>query len=145
MFRQHIEWWYWLATVVLLTAGLAGHPEALIGAIGLTALQILYFAVRAGSVTSFPVQIRAAYQALLILGLWLPLSFLHWIQFVGTWAMVCTGYCFLARCLSLLPMNRDQPLTGRIVIRTFFSPPVKGSILHGQQVDQDTMQGKTRR
>lgn len=131
MFGRHIEWWYWLATVVLLTVGLAGYSEALTGVIALTALQVLHFAHRTGNALSFPVQVRASYLSLLLLGVWPPLIFLHWIQFVGTWAMVITNYCFLARCLSLLPWNRGATLSRHHVARTFFSPPVKGSILQG--------------
>lgn len=131
MFRGHIEWWYWLATVVLLSVGLAGYSEALTGAIALTALQVLHFAHRTGDALSFPVQVRASYLSLLLLGVWPPLTFLHWIQFVGTWAMVITNYCLLARCLSLLPWNRAATLSRRHIVSTFFSPPVKGSILQG--------------
>jgi hypothetical protein len=43
--------------------------------------------------------------------------------------MVLCGYCLLARCLSLLPCNRTQPLTIGLLRRTFISPPVEGSIL----------------
>jgi hypothetical protein len=136
MFRRQVEWWYWLATVVPLSAGLAGYPAALAVAIGLTAIQIFHFAVRSGGVATFPVQVRAAYLALLLLGLWPPLSILHWVQFVGTWAMVLADYCFLARCLSLLPWNRRAPLTARHVASTFFSRPVKGNILQGLPADE---------
>jgi hypothetical protein len=131
MFRRHIEWWYWLVTAVLLSGTLFGYRAALPCAIALTSLQVFHFAFRTGGMTSFPVQIRASYLALLLLGIWPTLSFLHWIQFVGTWAMVLTDYCFLARCLSLLPWNRQVPLTAKRVTRTFLSPPVKGNILQG--------------
>lgn len=131
MFGRHIEWWYWLATVVLLTVGLAGYSEALTGAIALTALQVLHFVHRTDDAFSFPVQVRASYLSLLLLGVWPPLTFLHWIQFLGTWAMILTDYCFLARCLSLLPWNRGGSLSRHRVASAFFNSPVKGNILHG--------------
>jgi hypothetical protein len=131
MQRRHIEWWYWLATVVLLSVGLLGYSAGLPCAIALTTIQVFHFAHRSGGAISFPVQVRASYLALLLLGLWTPLSFLHWIQFVGTWALIFTDYCFLARCHSLLPRNRRAPLSTRHIVETFFSPPVEGNILQG--------------
>ena len=124
-----LDWWYWLATAALLSAALFGWRAMLACTIALAAVQIGHFAVRTGSLASFPVQVRGAYLALLLLGLWPPLSVVHWVQFVGTWAMVLTGYCFLARCLSLLPWNRQARPSVQVVVRTFLSRPVKGSIL----------------
>jgi hypothetical protein len=78
--------------------------------------------------------------SLLVIGLWPPLGLIHWIQLVGTTAMVWFGYCFLARCLSLLLFNRTEPLTGALVARTFFMPPVVGAIAtrqkHAPQPDE---------
>jgi len=78
-------------------------------------------AAREGELAAFPVQVRAAYLALLVAGLYPPLGFIHWVQLVGTWAMVLVGYCPLARALSLLPWNRSQPLSAALVRRTFVS------------------------
>jgi hypothetical protein len=131
MERRHIEWWYWLVTVVLLSVGLLGYSAGLPCALALTTIQVFHFLHRSGGGISFPVQVRTSYLALMLLGLWPPLSFLHWIQLVGTWALVITDYCFLARCLSLLPWNRRAPLSTRHLVQTLFSPPVEGSILQG--------------
>lgn len=125
-----IRWWYWLVTAVLLAAYLvAGLRAAIFAAIALTAVQLVHFAAREGELTAFPVQVRAAYLGLLAAGLYPPLVFIHWIQLIGTWAMVLVGYCLLARALSLLPWNRRQPLSAALVGRTFLSPPVRGSIV----------------
>ncbi len=126
---RNVAWWYWLATVPLLAARFAGWEPALPLALTLTAVQLLHFRIRTGNARSFPVQVRTAYLALLIAGGWPPFAFLHAIQLVGTTAMVTVGYCPLARCVSLLPWNRRQPLTLALVQRTFLSPPVRGSIL----------------
>jgi hypothetical protein len=91
-------------------------------AIGLATIQIPVFARRGGGLTSFPAQVRSAYTVLLIMGLWTPFALIHWIQLVGTTAMVLFGYCFLARCLSLLPWNRDTPLTADRIAATFLAP-----------------------
>ncbi len=128
MYRESY-WWYWLVTAVLLYLGLAGNPEGFWLAIGLSAFQIIHFRARAGSFSAFPVQVRVAYTAMLIL--FLPLPVLYWIPAIGTLAVVLFGYCFLARCLSLLPGNRREPLSLNLVRRTFLSRPVRGSVLQG--------------
>jgi len=121
-------WWYWLVTVILLATGLAGYFPAFYATIALCLVQVGHFRKRSGSWTSFPVQVRVAYLGLLLLALWEPLRWIFWIQLVGTTAMVTVDYCFLARCLSLLPWNRSEPLSWQRVWRTFFSAPVAGSV-----------------
>jgi hypothetical protein len=58
-----------------------------------------------------------------------PLSFIHWIQLVGTTAVVTVGYCPLARIMVLMPWNRSRPLTVALAWNTIISPPVADSIL----------------
>ena len=125
---QDVKWWYWLVTAILLAAYVAGWRSAIFAVIALGAVQLVHFAVREGDLTAFPVQVRAAYLALLAAGLLPLLGFIHWVQLAGTWAMVLVGYCPLARALSLLPCNRRQPFSLALVRRTFLSPPVRGSI-----------------
>jgi hypothetical protein len=72
---------------------------------------------------------------MLLGGLWKPLGILHWIQFVGTWALVLSGYCLMARVLSLLPWNRTEPLSAALVRRTLFSPPTRGNVLQGMPAE----------
>ena len=129
---RELAWWYWAATAVLLIAGVAGYPPALDLVLLLSAVQMVHFALREGSLTAFPVQVRIAYFAFLAVAIWTPLHALIWIPVVGTPAQVLFGYCLLARTLSLLPWNRREPLSWRLVRRTFFSPPIKGNILQGQ-------------
>lgn len=129
---REISWWYWAVTSILLIAGLAGWFAAFYLAVILSTIQVVHFRLREGSVSAFPVQVRIAYTALLLLALWEPLRWLFWVPAIGTPAQVLFGYCTLARCLSLLPWNRHEPLSWRLVWRTFVSRPVKGSILQGQ-------------
>ena len=56
---------------------------------------------------------------------------IFWWQLIGTSAMVLFEYCFLARCLSLLPRNRQDEMSLELVKRTFMSVPVKGNVLQG--------------
>ena len=128
---RHISWWYWLATIPLLVAGLTGRNEAFYYAMALTVVQWIHFALRDRSLASFPVQTRVGYLGLLLLGQWDPFYFIYYIQLIGTSAMVLFGYCPLARMLSLMPWNCREPFSLSLMKRTFLSPPVRGSILQG--------------
>lgn len=130
MYRE-ISWWYWAVTTVLLFFGLAGYVEAfwLVSALGM--IQVVHFRLRDGRFSAFPVQVRVSYTAMLILFLWEPLNPLYWILAIGTLAQVLFGYCALARCLSLMPWNRREPLSAALVMRTFLSAPVRGSVMQG--------------
>ena len=126
--RRDIKWRYWAATTPLLAIGLGGIEIALYLAVALTAVQVLHFALRERSPRAFPVQVRVGYLVCLAGGLWSPLHWIYWLALAGTAANVLFGYCTLARCLSLLPWNRRQPLSLSLVRRTFLTPPVEGGI-----------------
>lgn len=128
---KELSWWYWALTATLLIAGLAGWSEGYYLATLLSAVQTVHFRLREGSLKAFPVQVRTAYTALLLLALWEPMNWLFWVPAIGTVAQVLFGYCTLARCLSLLPWNRREPLSWPLVWRTFTMAPVKGNILQG--------------
>lgn len=126
---RSIVWWYWLASAALLAAGLAGRPGALTAFLALCVVQVAHIALRDRRLASFPLQTRIAYLLIAAAGLWPPLGAVHGLLLAGTLARVVFGYCALARLLSLLPWNRREPLTARLVWKTFASPPVSGSIL----------------
>lgn len=128
---RKLSWWYWAATTVLLVAGLAGQFEAFKLAVALSAFQIVHFRLSEGSFIAFPVQVRTAYTAILLIALWPPMNWLYWVPAIGTAAQVLFGYCFLARTLSLMPWNRREALSWRLFWRTYFSRPVRGNILQG--------------
>lgn len=128
---KELSWWYWLATACLLTAGVAGYPTGFVLAIGLTAVQLLHFALREGSITAFPVQVRFWYLVLLLVALPEPMRLIYWVPTVGTWAQLIFGYCTMARCVSLLPWNRRERLSADLLGRTFLSRPVRDNILQG--------------
>jgi hypothetical protein len=128
---REVSWWYWAVTTLLLFHGLAGNSEGFQLAIALSALQIVHFRLRENAFSAFPVQVRLAYTGMLIAFLWGPLNVLYWIPAIGTLAQVLFGYCTLARCLSLMPWNRSEPLSLGLLRRTFLSPPVRGSVLQG--------------
>lgn len=123
MRRIHdLGWWYWFLTASLLASGLLVWPAGIYLALALCAVQLAHVLLITGDVTSFPVQVRAAYVLMLLAGfLWGPLRWIHWMLLAGTSARLVIGYCLLARTLSLAPWNRRLPLTGSLIARTFFS------------------------
>jgi hypothetical protein len=116
-----LAWWYWCLTVGFLGAGLFGWPAGIFLAMALCAIQIGHVVWLTQDLTTFPVQVRVAYLAMLIAGLWGPLQWIHSIQLGGTAARILAGYCLLARTLSLAPWNLRQPLSLALIRRTFFS------------------------
>lgn len=128
---REFSWWYWLVTDVLLFVGLSGHMYAYYLATVLSITQIVHYRWRTGQFVAFPTQVRLVYGALLALALVPSLRWLYWVLATGTLAQVLFGYCVLARCLSLMPWNRNGLLTWRLIWRTFASRPVKGNVLQG--------------
>lgn len=128
---RDIGWWYWLVTVCLLSAGVAGWNPGFALAIGLTGVQLLHYIVREKDVSAFPVQVRIGYLLLLLLAWPEPLRWIYWIPTLGTWAQVIFGYCTMARLVSLLPWNRREALSPALIQRTFLSRPVRGNVLQG--------------
>lgn len=126
-----ISWWYWLVTVGLLTAGVAGWATGFALAIGLTVIQLIHFTIRERSIFSFPIQVRLGYLLLLLVALPGKLQLIYWIPVIGTWAQVVFGYCTMARMVSLLPWNRTEGVSLVLIKRAFFSAPVRGNIMQG--------------
>ena len=128
---RSISWWYWLATVGLLTAGVSGWSTGFLFAVGLTVFQLIHFIVREHGITAFPVQVRLGYLLLLLVALPENFRLIYWIPTIGTWAQVLFGYCAMARIVSLLPWNREEPFSPGLLKRTFLSTPVRGNVLQG--------------
>lgn len=122
MRRIHdLGWWYWFLTASLLASGLLAWPAGIYLAMALCAVQLAHVLLITGDVTSFPVQVRAAYVLMLLAGLWGPFQWIHWMLLAGTSARLLVGYCLLGRTLSLAPWNRRFPLTLPLIKRTFLS------------------------
>jgi hypothetical protein len=126
-----LSWWYWLAIVACLSAGVSGWPAGFLSAIGLAVLQLVHFSLRERSIAAFPVQVRLGFLLALLLFIALPerLHWLFWLPTIGTWAAVLFGYCPMARIVSLLPWNRQEAFSLGLLKRTFISAPVRGNIL----------------
>ena len=128
---RSISWWYWLATVTLLTAGVSGWPAGFALAIYLTVVQLIHFSMRERSLIAFPIQVRLGYFLLLLIALPENFRWIYWVPIIGTWAQVLFGYCAMARMVSLLPWNRKHAFSFTLLKQTFISAPVRGNILQG--------------
>src|SRR5262245_26276252 len=115
--------------MVLALAAESVWPAAAFAAVGLSVVQFFHFYARDGRLGTLRVQVRITFLGLLIVGLWPPLVAIHWLQLGGTMARVAFEYCPLARTLALMPWNRSQTLTLRLVRQAYLTPPVQGSIL----------------
>lgn len=127
--KQDLLWWYWLATIPFLMVGILGEEQGLRVVAILTTLQIFYFLWREQSLSAFPVQVRIGYLGWFNLGLLPYMEWMLWIQLIGTSLSVLIDYCPMARLVAFAPWHRNQPLSGQLIIKTFFSKPVRGSIL----------------
>jgi len=126
---KQIIWWYWPALSCVLTAGISGYTTGFELAIFIAIIQLIHFVIREQSITAFPVQVRFWFLVYVAVSYPEPMQFLYWLPVVGTWARAIFGYCILARTLSLMPWNRHVPFSTELLIRTFLSRPVRGSIL----------------
>jgi len=126
-FRRRLIFGLWVVTQAGLFAGLL-DPGAYEAVIGLTIAHALLFLVLLNfRPLAFPAQLRIAYVGWLALGTYVPaLSVMMLITTAGLLANLLFGYCPLARMLYLLPWNRDQPLTARLAVRAFLTPPRPG-------------------
>lgn len=116
-----LTWWYWFVTMGFFGAGLFGWPAGIFLAMALCAVQFAHVLWLTQDLTALPVQVRLGYLAILIVGLWGPLQWIHWLLLAGNAVRVLIGYCLLARILSLAPWNLRQSLSLALIRRTFLS------------------------
>lgn len=125
------SWWVWLVTASLLAIGLAWQAGCFLAAIALSAGQAIWFWWKLRSPAPYAVQIRIAFTALLVLCFAPFLRWLYWLPCLGTFALVCFGYCLMGRMLSLMPWNRTEAISISLICRTLFTPPTLGNPAHG--------------
>ncbi len=125
--RRRLTWSLWFITWLGLLAGLFA-PQWYVAVVWFSMLNaLLRLYLEHFRVMAFPVQVRLAYVVWVAIGTYVPpMGWLMGITTLGLASNLFWGYCPLARMLSLLPFNRDEPLSWNLVGRTFFSPPVQG-------------------
>ena len=123
------SWLHWAASVLLLSLHMAGFGWALPAAVAVCAAMAVYYGLQLRSIKATPVQIRIAYLGLLLAGAAPGMAWVHWVQLVGTTAMISVGYCLLGRLLSLLPFNRTHRWSWSLVGQALFRDPCAGGLL----------------
>lgn len=126
---------YWIVTAICLAAGLLLWPPALFLAMAVMLIHCIHYLQCAPAITSFPMQVRIGFLALLVVGQVPYFGWVNWVQMAGITALLTVGYCPLARILSLMPWNRTRPMSWKLFVTAIFSPPVEGSILQVTSAD----------
>ena len=104
-----IEWWFWTVTLVLIVAAVVGWTPGYAGVMIVSAVQAVYIAMRTGSAVSFPSQVRIAYFAYTLLGLWdAGRVYCYALLIVGTAMVVFFDRCGIALVLKQLPWNKGM-------------------------------------
>ena len=128
------SWWHWATTIPMLILHLSGVPGAIEAAIAVCFSFTCGYFIRLRRWKPFPIQIRLAFFGLLLVGLLPGMIWVHWVQVIGTTAMVTAGYCLLARLLRLAPFNRTEPLTRSLIGQVLLRDPCGGGLLSSSQV-----------
>src|SRR5262245_43347792 len=107
-----------------------GNAESIYLAVG-TCVALLYLDLvfRDWALSAMSIQIRAFYALLLVASLLPGMSWILFVQLIGTSARVLTGYCLLERELRLAAWNRIEPLSLREARQILLSLPRCGGIL----------------
>lgn len=125
--RRRLVWALWFVTWVGVLAGFFdrtywGWVVAFSAAHAVLVIALLRF--RAGA---FPAQVRVLYTLWVAIGTYVPhAEALMWITSLGLPANLFFGYCPMARMVYLLPWNREERLSPRLLARIILTPPVAG-------------------
>jgi hypothetical protein len=104
-----IEWWFWTVTLALIIAAVAGWTPGYAAVMLVSAVQVIFFALRTGSAVSFPSQVRIAYFAYTLLGLWeAGRVYCYGLLVLGTAMVVFFDRCGIALVLKLMPWNKGR-------------------------------------
>ena len=106
-----IRWWFWAVTLAFIVAAVAGWTPGYYVVIAISATQVLFFLAQERSLSAFPTQIRAAYFAFTLFGLWPDVRlFVFAVLLVGTIMVTFFGRCAIALVLQRMPWNRGREL-----------------------------------
>jgi hypothetical protein len=106
---KSIEWWFWTVTLALIIAAVAGWTPGYAAVMVVSAVQVLFFSIRSGSPVSFPAQVRIAYFAYTLLGLWeAGRVYCYAFLIVGTAMVVFFDRCGIALVLKAMPWNKGM-------------------------------------
>jgi hypothetical protein len=105
---KDVEWWFWAITLAFIILALISWVPGYYIVMALSGIQILYFTKKEGSLKAFPTQVRIAYFAITLFGLWVAIRFpLYILILIGTIMVTFTGRCAIALALKVMPWNRN--------------------------------------
>lgn len=105
---RQVDWWFWSVTLVLIAAAILGFTPGYGAVIAVSAAQVAWFAWRERSLAAFPTQVRIAYLAVALLGLWPAVRiWVYALLFIGTLMVTLFDRCAIALVLKRMPWNRD--------------------------------------
>ncbi len=105
---KDVEWWFWAITLAFIILALISWVPGYYIVMALSGIQILYFTKKEGSLKAFPTQVRIAYFAITLFGLWVAIRFpLYVLILIGTIMVTFTGRCAIALALKVMPWNRN--------------------------------------
>ncbi len=106
---KSIEWWFWTVTLALIIAAVAGWTPGYAAVMLVSALQVVFVAIRTGSGVSFPSQVRIVYFAYTLLGLWeAGRVYCYAVLLLGTAMVVLFDRCGIALVLKPMPWNKGR-------------------------------------
>uniref|UniRef100_A0A7S4GI58 Glycerophosphocholine acyltransferase 1 n=1 Tax=Eutreptiella gymnastica TaxID=73025 RepID=A0A7S4GI58_9EUGL len=85
-------------------------------------------------VKDLPLQYRLAWTAACFVGAFMARTLL-WILLVSNGVALVLNYDFFVRMLSLLPINRYEPFSAKLVMDTFTASPKEGRFSAGKRPD----------
>ena len=106
---KKIEWWFWTLTLTFIVVALFGWSQGYYLVVLISAIQVLCFWIRSGSVLEFDTQVRIAYFVFTLLGLIKAIRFPFFIlMFIGTFMVVAFNRCGIALVLKKMPWNKQS-------------------------------------
>jgi len=103
------EWWFWAVTLVFIILALAGWEDAYDIVLMISAVQVIYIALKTKSLFAFENQIRLVYFAYTLFALWEAARFWFFLALLmGTFMVTFFDKCSIAMVLQKLPWNRKQ-------------------------------------
>ncbi len=104
-----LRWWFWLVTLLVILAALAGWTTGYYLAISVSLVHALFFLEETKSVKDFETQVRLAYFALTLLGFWPNVRFVVFLLLLAEALMIAFfDRSFIARGLKRMPWNRGH-------------------------------------
>jgi hypothetical protein len=106
---KDVRWWFWLATLLVVVAALAGWKPGYFLTISLSLVHALFFIEETKGVTDFETQIRVAYFALTLFGLVPYARVAVFLALLAETVMITFfDRCLIARVLMRTPWNRNR-------------------------------------